>query len=171
MSTEIKVVETINGKALAAVLGRLSECTKGVKFKLQTDTNGNLNELCIVSNDGADELRLVMRNYSVIAEHTKTAEQIRFELRFKEGGEAFKRLTGLGIETKIRAKTLEEVRTEAVKLLTNIGLENEHLKYVSETFKQEVYETATGTIVAKEREAIESDKDIVATTNDTDMPF
>ena len=171
MSTEIKVVETIRGKELAEVLGRLSESSVGVKFKLMLDTGGALTELTVTTRDEKEELRLVVRNYNVVAEHTKTAESIRFEFRFREDHGAFARLKALGIKTSIQAKTLQEVRDEAQKILTNIGMEYEALACAGKAYRQEVHETANGIAVTKEREAIESDKDVIATTNDTEMPF
>ena len=171
MSTEIKVVETIRGKELAEVLGRLSESSVGVKFKLMLDTNGTLTELTVTTRDEKEELRLVVRNYSVVAEHTKTAESVRFEFRFQEDHGAFERLKALGIKTSIQAKTLQEVRDEAQQILNNIGMEYETLAYAGKAYWQEVHETANGIAVTKEREAIESDKDVIATTNDTEMPF
>ena len=169
MSTEIKVVETIRGKALAEVLGRLSESSVGVKFKLMLDTNETLTELTVTTRDEKEELRLVVRNYNVVAEHTKTAESVRFEFRFREDHGSFARLKALGIKTSIQAKTLQAVRDEAQKILNNIGMEYEALAYAGKTYRQEVHETANGIAVTKEREAIESDKDIVATTNDTNI--
>lgn len=171
MSTEIKVVETIRGKELAEVLGRLSESSVGVKFKLMLDTNGTLTELTVTTRDEKEELRLVVRNYNVLAEHTKTAESVRFEFRFKEEHGAFARLKGLGIKTSIQAKTLQEVRDEAQKILNNIGMEYEALAYAGKAYRQEIHETANGIAVTKEREAIESDKDVIAAINDTEMHF
>lgn len=171
MNTEIKVVETIRGKELAEVLGRLSESDVGVKFKLMLNANGVLTELTVTTRDEKEELRLVVRNYGVEAEHTKTPESVRFEFRFKEEHNAFARLKGLGIKTSIQAKTLQEVRGEAQKILANIGMEYEALAYAGKAYRQEIHETANGIAVTKEREAIESDKDVIATTNDTEMPF
>ena len=171
MSTEIKLVETIRGKELAEVLGRLSESSVGVKFKLMLDTGGALTELTVTTRDEKEELRLVIRNYNVVAEHTKTAESVRFEFRFQEDHGAFARLKALGIKTSIQAKTLQEVRDEAQQILNNIGMEYETLAYAGKAYWQEVHETANGTAVTKEREAIESDKDVIATTNETNKPF
>ena len=171
MSTEIKVVETIRGKELAEVLERLSKSSVGVKFKLMLDTNGTLTELTVTTRDEKEELRLVVRNYNVSAEHTKTAESVRFEFRFREDHGAFARLKTLGIKTSIQAKTLQEVRDEAQQILNNIGMEYETLAYAGKAYWQEVHETANGIAVTKEREAIESDKDVIATTNDTNEPF
>lgn len=171
MSTEIKVVETIRGKELAEVLERLSESSVGVKFKLMMNTNGTLTELTVSTRDEKEELRLVVRDYTVVAEHTKTAESVRFEFRFREDHGAFARLKGLGIKTSIQAKTLQGVRDEARQILNNIGMEHEALDYAGKTYRQEVHETANGIAVTKEREAIESDKDVIATTNETEMPF
>ena len=171
MSTEIKVVETIRGKELAEVLERLSKSSVGVKFKLMLDTNGTLTELTVTTRDEKEELRLVVRNYHVAAEHTKTAESVQFEFRFREDHGAFARLKMLGIKTSIQAKTLQEVRDEAQQILNNIGMEYEALAYAGKAYWQEVHETANGIAVTKEREAIESDKDVIATTNDTEMPF
>ena len=169
MSTEIKVVETIRGKELAEVLGRLSESSVGVKFKLMLDTNETLTELTVTTRDEKEELRLVVRNYSVVTEHTKTAESVQFEFRFREDHGAFARLKTLGIKTSIQAKTLQEVRDEAQKILNNIGMEYEALEYAGKAYRQEIHETANGIAVTKEREVIESDKDIVATTNDKNI--
>lgn len=171
MSTEIKVVETIRGKELAEVLERLSKSSVGVKFKLMLDTNGTLTELTVTTRDEKEELRLVVRNYNVVAEHTKTAESVQFEFRFREDHRAFARLKALGIKTSIQAKTLQEVRDEAQQILSNIGMEYEALVYAGKDYRQEVHETANGIAVTKEREAIESDKDVIATTNETEMPF
>lgn len=173
MSTEIKVVETIRGKELAEVLERLSKSSVGVKFKLMLDTNGALTELTVTTRDEKEELRLVVRNYNVVAEHTKTAESVRFEFRFREDHGAFARLKALGIKTSIQAKTLQEVRDEAQQILNNIGMgmEYEVLAYAGKAYRQEVHETANGIAVTKEREATESDKDIVTTNNETEMPF
>lgn len=171
MSTEIKIVETIRGKELAEVLERLSKSSVGVKFKLMLDTNGALTELTVTTRDEKEELRLVVRNYSVMAEHTKTAESVRFEFRFKEEHGAFARLKGLGLKTSIQAATLQNVRDEAQKILANIGMEYEALAYAGKAYRQEIHETANGIAVTKEREAIESDKDVIATINDTEMPF
>jgi hypothetical protein len=171
VSTEIKVVETIRGKELAEVLERLSKSDVGVKFKLMLDTNGAITELTVTTRDEKEELRLVVRNYNVVAEHTKTAESVRFEFRFKEEHGAFARLKGLGLKTSIQAATLQNVRDEAQKILANIGMEYEALTSAGNAYRQEIHETANGIAVTKEREAIESDKDIIATINDTEMPF